>query len=340
MSSNPLSRDNDYRWPPEPLIANLTRAIWDEVMGGEDGIGPRLRLLEDVNTGIEQIRADLQSFGVQRLDEAINPLIDQTQADVAALQTTLTAINTAAGTLLSDLQAQADTLILSVQDDVAALEAQIALILSGGIPAANVAESATRVFVTPAQRTLLGSISAFAQTLLDDSNAAAARTTLGLGSAATTASTAYATAAQGALAASALQPAAIGSTVQGYDADTAKRDVAQQWTKPQRSAITALVSGATITPDAAASNDFSLTLGHNATLANFSNIANYVGLKGSIAGQQDATGGRTLAFASAWFPVGAAIAPSVPSAPNAKFRIDYHIVSDTRIDFALARVGA
>jgi len=50
-------------------------------------------------------------------------------------------------------------------------------------------------------------------------DAATARTNLGLGTAATTAATDYATAAQGSLADSALQPADIGSTVQGYDAN-------------------------------------------------------------------------------------------------------------------------
>jgi len=55
-------------------------------------------------------------------------------------------------------------------------------------------------------------------------DAATARTNLGLGTAATTAATDYATAAQGSTADSALQPADIGSTVQGYDADTAKYD--------------------------------------------------------------------------------------------------------------------
>jgi len=51
--------------------------------------------------------------------------------------------------------------------------------------------------------------------------AATGRTSLGLGTAATTAATDYATAAQGAKADTALQPAAIGVTVQGYDADLA-----------------------------------------------------------------------------------------------------------------------
>jgi len=53
-------------------------------------------------------------------------------------------------------------------------------------------------------------------------DAATARTNLGLGTAATTDSTAYATAAQGSTADSALQPADIGVTVQGYDATTLK----------------------------------------------------------------------------------------------------------------------
>ena len=49
-------------------------------------------------------------------------------------------------------------------------------------------------------------ISAFGASLIDDANAGAARTTLGLGTAATTDSTAYATAAQGSTADTALQP--------------------------------------------------------------------------------------------------------------------------------------
>ena len=49
-------------------------------------------------------------------------------------------------------------------------------------------------------------ISAFGATLINDADAAAARTTLGLGTAATTDSTAYATSAQGSTADTALQP--------------------------------------------------------------------------------------------------------------------------------------
>jgi hypothetical protein len=55
--------------------------------------------------------------------------------------------------------------------------------------------------------------------LLDDVDSTAQRTTLGLGTAATTNSTDYATALQGATADTALQPADIGVSVQAWDAD-------------------------------------------------------------------------------------------------------------------------
>jgi hypothetical protein len=69
--------------------------------------------------------------------------------------------------------------------------------------------------------------------LSDLTNTTTARSNLGLGTAATTSSTDYATAAQGTTADSALQPAAIGVSVQAYDADTAKLDVAQTFTAQQ-----------------------------------------------------------------------------------------------------------
>ena len=87
--------------------------------------------------------------------------------------------------------------------------------LSGKPTLGSAAATASTDYATAAQGTLAtnalaaSAVSTFGGTLIDDANASAARTTLGLGTAATTASTAYATAAQGALAASALQSETI-----------------------------------------------------------------------------------------------------------------------------------
>ncbi|TAA51052.1 hypothetical protein [Shinella sp. JR1-6] len=114
---------------------------------------------------------------------------------------------------------------------------------------------------------------------------------------------------------------------------------ANLWTKPQRGSSTTLTSGTTITQDLADGNNWDLTLGHNATLANPTNQSSYVKLTGGIDCVQDGTGGRTLAFGSNWYPIGAATAPAAPTGANAKFRIDFKVVSSTRIDFSLRGVG-
>jgi len=120
----------------------------------------------------------------------------------------------------------------------------------------------------------------------------------------------------------------IGSTVQSYDADTAKTDVAQTYSAGQRGTITALTDGATITPDLAASNNFSVTLAGNRTLANPINIV--AGQSGSVFITQDGTGSRTLAFGSYWDFAGGT-APTLSTAASSVDRIDYVVRSATSI---------
>lgn len=125
-----------------------------------------------------------------------------------------------------------------------------------------------------------------------------------------------------------LESGDIGSTVQGYDADTAKTDTAQTFTAGQRGEITTLTSGATVTPDFADSNNFTLTLGTNVTLANPSNLT--AGQSGSIFLVQDGTGSRTLSFGSYWDFAGGT-APTISSAASTVDRLDYIVRSTTSI---------
>lgn len=117
-----------------------------------------------------------------------------------------------------------------------------------------------------------------------------------------------------------LDSTAIGSTVQAYDADTAKTDVAQTFTASQRGEITTLTSGSTVTPDFAASNNFTLTLGENLTIANPTNLV--AGQSGSIFLVQDGTGSRTITWGS-YFDWAGGTAPTLSTAASSVDRLDY-----------------
>ena len=104
--------------------------------------------------------------------------------------------------------------------------------------------------------------------------------------------------------------------------------VAQTYTKAQRGSITTLTSDTTVTPDFAASNNFTLTLGHNITLANPSNLT--AGQSGAIFLVQDSTGSRTASFGSYWdFPSGNA--PTLTTTASSVDLLVYVVRSTTSI---------
>ena len=121
-----------------------------------------------------------------------------------------------------------------------------------------------------------------------------------------------------------------GATAPEWGADTAGAglDTAQTFTKGQRGEITALTDGATITPDLNDSNNFSVTLAGNRTLANPSNCT--AGQSGSIFITQDGTGSRTLAYGSYW-DFAAGTAPTLTTTASAVDRIDYVVRTATSI---------
>jgi hypothetical protein len=120
---------------------------------------------------------------------------------------------------------------------------------------------------------------------------------------------------------------AAGQTITGYGL----LDGAQTWTKGQRGEITALTDGATITPDFADSNNFSVTLGGNRTLANPSNLT--AGQSGCIWITQS-TGSHTLAYGSYWDFTGGT-APTLSTAASAVDCLVYAVQSSTKITATL-----
>jgi hypothetical protein len=106
----------------------------------------------------------------------------------------------------------------------------------------------------------------------------------------------------------------------------------QTFTAGQRGEVTVLTSGSTVNTNLADSNNFSLTLATNATLANPTNIV--AGQSGAITITQDATGSRTLAYGSNWKFAGAT-APTLTTTANAVDVLVYYVESSSRITAAL-----
>ena len=119
-----------------------------------------------------------------------------------------------------------------------------------------------------------------------------------------------------------------GSDVEVSLSTVSKTNAAQTYTAAQRGSITTLTDGATVTPDFAASNNYTLTLGGNRTIANPTNLT--AGQSGSIFLVQDGTGSRTVSWGSYWDFAGGT-APTLTTTASAVDRIDYVVRSTTSI---------
>ena len=92
--------------------------------------------------------------------------------------------------------------------------------------------------------------------------------------------------------------------------------------------ITALTDASSIATDLALSNNFSVTLAGNRTLANPTNTV--AGQSGSIFITQDGTGSRTLAY-GANFKFAGGTAPVLSTAASSIDRLDYVVAEATKI---------
>lgn len=116
-----------------------------------------------------------------------------------------------------------------------------------------------------------------------------------------------------------------GSTAGGYP--LAGASISQTFTKAQRGAITALTSAATVTADFAAANNFSLTLAHNVTLANPSNLT--AGQSGVVVITQGSGTAYTVAYGSYWKFSGGT--PTMSTGLSSVSTLAYYVESATRI---------
>jgi len=129
--------------------------------------------------------------------------------------------------------------------------------------------------------------------------------------------------------------AAIGVSVQAYDADTAKTDVAQAFTKAQRGTPVALTDASSVAVDLSLGNNFTLlcTSGVGATraLANPSNAV--AGQTGLITVTQASGGGNALTFSSNYkFAGGSGSAPSLTTGTGSAVDVlPYSVKSATEI---------
>lgn len=154
--STPLTRENDYRFPPHPSQAELNRENWNAVFAD---VADRLRGIEGKGTELDELIADLRLFGLQRLDTAIVPLIEQTTDQLTVLRALVDATIEANNKIIEDFQEATSGNLEEIEAAVAAVQQRIDDIIGEGIAAGLVLEDEERVFVTPEEKAQIAGIS-------------------------------------------------------------------------------------------------------------------------------------------------------------------------------------
>jgi hypothetical protein len=196
-----------------------------------------------------------------------------------------------------------------------------------GAPTTNL-HPATKAYVDGYINAINGDIASLGSTKLDVTTAASTYQPLAGMSSYLTAATASSTYQTQAGMSGYLATGAIGTTVQGYNANNAVTNVAQNFTAAQRGSYVTLTDAATVAIDLSLGNHFQVTLGGNRAIGAPTNVV--AGQSGVIRLVQDATGSRTASWNSVFkFPGGTA--PTLTTAANSVDLVAYHCESATRI---------
>ena len=137
------------------------------------------------------------------------------------------------------------------------------------------------------------------------------------------------------LATTAYVQAEVGQSIQAHDADTAKTDVVQAFTKAQRGTPVALTDASSVAVDLSLGNNFTLlctsSVGSTRALANPTNVV--AGQTGLITVTQASGGGNALTFSSNYkFAGGSGQAPSLTTGTGSAVDVlPYSVKSATEI---------